>query len=47
MEETIRRAKCLYEQQREKPIFQKAWNNQKRFKKEQRHVDGRKRPFVN
>ena len=27
MEETIRRAKCLYEQQREKPTFQKAWDN--------------------
>jgi hypothetical protein len=34
MEETIRRAKCLYEQQKEKPTFQKAWDNQKRFKKE-------------
>jgi hypothetical protein len=34
MEETIRRDKCLYEQQREKPTFQKAWDNQKRFKKE-------------
>jgi hypothetical protein len=36
MEETIRRAKCLYEQQREKPTFRKAWDDQKRFKKEQR-----------
>jgi hypothetical protein len=36
MEETIRRAKCLYKQQREKPIFRKAWDDQKRSKKEQR-----------
>jgi hypothetical protein len=36
MEETIRRAKCLYEQQRENPTFRKAWDDQKRFKKEQR-----------
>jgi hypothetical protein len=36
MEETIRREKCLYEQQREKPTFRKAWDDQKRFKKEQR-----------
>jgi hypothetical protein len=44
MEETIRREKCLYEQQREKPTFQKAWDNQKRFKKEQRQK-GRKPSF--
>jgi hypothetical protein len=44
MEETIRREKCLYEQWREKPIFQKAWDNQKRFKKEQRKK-GRKPSF--
>jgi hypothetical protein len=36
MEEMIRREKCLYEQQREKPTFRKAWDDQKRFKKEQR-----------
>jgi hypothetical protein len=36
MEETIRRAKCLYEQQIEKPTFWKAWDDQKKFKKEQR-----------
>jgi hypothetical protein len=36
MEETIRREKLLYEQQREKPTFQKAWDDQKKFKKEQR-----------
>jgi hypothetical protein len=35
MEETIRREKCLYEQQREKPTFRKAWEDQKKFKKEQ------------
>jgi hypothetical protein len=36
MEETIRREKCLYEQQREKTTFRKAWDDQKRVKKEQR-----------
>jgi hypothetical protein len=36
MEETIRREKFLYEQQRENPTFWKAWDDQKRFKKEQR-----------
>jgi hypothetical protein len=36
MEETIRREKCLYEQHRENPTFWKAWDDQKRFKKEQR-----------
>jgi hypothetical protein len=44
MKETIRRVKCLYEQQREKPIFRKAWDDQKRFKKEQRHK-GNMPPF--
>jgi hypothetical protein len=34
MEETIRRVKCLYEQQGERPILQKAWNDQRKFKKE-------------
>jgi hypothetical protein len=36
MEETIRREKCSYEQQRERSILRKAWDDQKRFKKEQR-----------
>jgi hypothetical protein len=36
MEETIRREKCLYEQQRERPTFQKAWDDQKKFRKEKR-----------
>jgi hypothetical protein len=44
MEETIRRAKCLYEQQKEKPTFRKAWDDQKRFKKEQRQK-GNRPPF--
>ena len=44
MEETIRRVKCLYKQQREKPTFQKAWDDQKKFKKEQRQK-GNKPPF--
>jgi hypothetical protein len=36
MEEMIRRVKCLVEQQRENPTFQKAWDDQKKIKKEQR-----------
>jgi hypothetical protein len=44
MEETIRREKFLYEQQREKPTFWKAWDDQRKFKKEQRQK-GNKPPF--
>jgi hypothetical protein len=36
MEETIRKAKRLYEQQAERPILRKSWNDQRKFKKEQR-----------
>jgi hypothetical protein len=36
MEEMIRREKCLYEKQRENTTFRKAWDNQRKFKKEQR-----------
>jgi hypothetical protein len=32
LEETIRRAKCLYDQQKERPSFQKAWEDNKKFK---------------
>jgi hypothetical protein len=44
MEETIRRKKCLYEQQREKPTFRKAWEDKKKFKMDQRKK-GTKPPF--
>ena len=44
MEEMIRRLKCLFEQQRENPTFRKAWDDQKKFKKEQRQK-GNKPPF--
>jgi hypothetical protein len=44
MEETIMRDKCLYEQQRENPTFQKAWEDKKKIKKEQRQK-GNKPPF--
>jgi hypothetical protein len=47
MEETIRREKCLYEQQREKPTFRKAWDDQKRFKKEQRQKGSKPSFFRN
>jgi hypothetical protein len=36
MEEMIIKEKCLFEQQREKPTFWKAWDDQKKFKKEHR-----------
>jgi hypothetical protein len=44
MEETIRRAKWLYEQQREKPTFRKAWEDKMKFKMDQRNK-GTKPPF--
>jgi hypothetical protein len=44
MEEMIRREKCLYEQQREKPNFEKAWDDKKKFQMDQRKK-GTKRPF--
>jgi hypothetical protein len=44
MEETIRREKCLYDQQKEKPIFQKYWEDKKKFKREQ-GKKGNKPPF--
>ena len=44
MEETIRRVKCLYEQKREKHTFRKAWDDQRKFKKEERQK-GNKPPF--
>jgi hypothetical protein len=43
MEEMIRRSKCVYEQQYEKPTLWKAWVDQKNFKKEQRQ-NGNKPP---
>jgi hypothetical protein len=30
LEETIRRAKCLYDQQKGNPTFQKAWEDKKK-----------------
>jgi hypothetical protein len=44
MEETIRREKCLYDQQKKKPTFQKSWEGKKKFKREQRQK-GNKPPF--
>jgi hypothetical protein len=43
MEETIRREKFLFNQQKRKPIFQKAWED-KKFKREQRQK-GNTPPF--
>jgi hypothetical protein len=36
LEETIRREKCLYDQHKGKPTFQRAWEDKKNFKREQR-----------
>jgi hypothetical protein len=36
LEETIRRAKCLYEQRRGRPAFQQAWEDKMKSKVEQR-----------
>jgi hypothetical protein len=44
IEETIRREKCLYEQQIEKPTFWKAWKDKKKFHMDQRKK-GTKPPF--
>jgi hypothetical protein len=47
MEETIRRAKCLYEQQGERLILRKDWNDQRKFKKEQRQKGNKPSFFRN
>ena len=44
LEETIRRAKCLYDQQKVRPYFQKPWEDNKKFKMDQRKK-GAKPPF--
>jgi hypothetical protein len=44
LEEAIRRAKCLYDQHRGRPTFQKAWEDKKKGKMEQRKK-GYKPPF--
>jgi hypothetical protein len=44
MEEMIRRGKFLYEQQREKPTFRKAWENKNKFNMDQ-SKKGTKTPF--
>jgi hypothetical protein len=44
LEETIRRAKCLYDQQKARPIFQKSWEEKRKLKMDQRKK-GFKPPF--
>jgi hypothetical protein len=44
LEETIRCAKCLYDQHKGKPTFQKYWEDKKKFKMDQRKK-GTKPPF--
>jgi hypothetical protein len=43
-EETIRKAKFLYDQQKARPNFQKSWEDKKKFKMDQRKK-GTKPPF--
>jgi hypothetical protein len=44
LEETIRRAKCLYDHKKERPTFQKSWEYKNKFKMDQRKK-GTKPPF--
>jgi hypothetical protein len=44
LEETIRRAKCLYDQLKARPTFQKDWEDNKKFNRDQRKK-GAKPPF--
>jgi hypothetical protein len=44
LEETIRRAKCPYDQQKTRPTFQKAWEDKNKFKMDQRKK-GTKPPY--
>jgi hypothetical protein len=44
LEETIRRAKFLYDQHKARPTFQKYWEDKKKYKMEQRKK-GTKTPF--
>jgi hypothetical protein len=44
LEETIRRSKCLYDNQKSRPTFQKPWEGKKKFNMDQRKK-GTKPPF--
>jgi hypothetical protein len=45
LEETIMREKCLYDQQKGKPTFQKYWEDKKKFMKDNRGRRGTRHPF--
>jgi hypothetical protein len=47
MEETMRKEKCLYEQQGERPIPRKVWDDRRKFKKEQRQKGSKPSFFRN
>jgi hypothetical protein len=47
MLETIRKEKCLYEQQGERPILRKVWDDRRKFKKEQRQKGSKPSFFRN
>jgi hypothetical protein len=44
LEETIRRSKGLYDQKKERPTYQKSWEDKKKFNMDQRKK-GTKPPF--
>jgi hypothetical protein len=44
LEETIKRAECLYDQEKSRPTFQKSWEEKNKFKMDQRKK-GTKPPF--
>jgi hypothetical protein len=47
LEETIRQAKCLYDQQKSRPNFQKSWEDKKKFNMDQRKKGSRPPSFIN
>ena len=42
LEETIRRAKCIYDQQKARPTFQIYWEEKKKFKMDHRYMCSRR-----
>ena len=47
LDETIRRDKCLYDQQKSRPNFQKYWEDKKKFKMDQKKKGNNTPFFIN
>jgi hypothetical protein len=47
MEETIKREKCLFDQKKGNPTFQKSWEDKKKFKRDQRQKGNKPSFFRN